>query len=36
MISLLTVIAVTYNLYLQLGVLGLRSLESFIIDDNVS
>jgi dipeptidyl-peptidase-3 len=32
----LTAIAVIYNLYLQLGVLGLRSLESFIIDDSVS
>lgn len=29
-------ISVIYNLYLNLGVLGLRSLENYIVEDNVS
>jgi hypothetical protein len=30
------IISVTYNLYLQLGVDGLRGLQNFNIDDEVS
>lgn len=29
-------VSVIYNLYLNLGVLGLRSLENYIVEDNVS
>lgn len=29
-------VSVIYNLYLNLGVMGLRSLENYIVEDNVS